>query len=170
MKAIHRTACAALMLGITIGCAGEEDATPQAAPAGGAANPVPPAPAVRPKEPANGTPSKDMTPPPPPADAKKPAEGPKMEGPKTGKAEAPAAKLSDEELAGIKELPAAEQEAAIKQVSCPVSSHHLGGMGKPVKVTAEGRTFYLCCEDCQEGVTKDPKGIIAKLDAQTAKK
>ena len=113
-----------------------------------------------------------------PGEAKKPAEGPKMEGPKESKPEAPkeskstatAAKLSDEELAGIKELPAAEQAAAIQQVSCPVSGHHLGEMGKPVKATAEGKTFYLCCEDCQEKVKTDPKGVVAKLDAQAGKK
>ena len=57
-----------------------------------------------------------------------------------------AAKLSAEELAGIKELPQAEQDAAIAQAVCPVSTHNLGSMGKPLKVTAEGRTFYLCCD------------------------
>ena len=169
MKAIHRMAWAALMLGITIGCAGEENAAPPANPAmpTGGAKPAPPVP----PGPAKETPSKDMTPPPPPADTKKPAaDGPKMEGPKTGKAEAPAAKLSDEELAEIKKLPAAEQDVAIEQAICPVSQHHLGSMEKPVKVTAEGRTFYLCCDTCQDDLKADPKGIIAKLDAQAAKK
>jgi hypothetical protein len=167
MKAIHRMACAALMLGIMIGCAGEENAAPPAGgptgPMGGGRPPGPP-PGV-PSEPGKAAPSKEMTPPPP--DTKKPgAEGPKMEGPKTSNAEAPAAKLSDEELAGIKELPTGEQDAAIKQISCPVSGHHLGEMGKPIRVMAEGRTFYLCCEDCEGKVKSDPKAVIAKLDAK----
>ena len=55
-----------------------------------------------------------------------------------------------DELAAIKELPAAEQDAAIAQAVCPVSTHNLGSMGKPLKVTAEGRTFYLCCESCEK--------------------
>jgi YHS domain-containing protein len=37
-------------------------------------------------------------------------------------------------------------------------------MDKPIKVTAEGRTFFLCCESCEDKVKSDPKGVIAKLD------
>jgi YHS domain-containing protein len=37
-------------------------------------------------------------------------------------------------------------------------------MGKPVKVTYDGRTFYLCCKSCEADVKADPKAIIAKLD------
>ncbi len=158
------------MLGIVIGCAGEEDATPpptSVPPTGGA---MPSPAATKSSEPAKGAPTKDMVPLTPPGDTKKPADGPKMEGPKQGKAEAPAAKLSEEELAEIKKLPAAEQEAAIKQAVCPVSTHHLGSMEKPVKVTTEGRTFYLCCEGCQEDLKADPKAVIAKLDGQAGKK
>jgi hypothetical protein len=169
MKAIYRTIWTALMLGIVIGCAGEEEAAPPSNPPQPARNNYP-GPAAKTGEPAKETPKKDMVPPTTPGDVKKPADGPKMEGPKQGKAEAPAAKLSDEELAEIKKLPAAEQEAAIKQAVCPVSTHHLGSMEMPVKVTAEGRTFYLCCADCQDGLKADPKGIIAKLDAQAGKK
>lgn len=43
-------------------------------------------------------------------------------------------------------------------------------MGKPLKVTAEGRTFYLCCENCQKDVKADPKAVIAKLDKLKAAK
>jgi hypothetical protein len=113
-----------------------------------------------------------MQPPPiSPADAKKAGESPKLEGPKsdTGKGDSAAAKLSADEVAAIKQLPAGEQEAALKQAVCPVSGHNLGSMDKPVKVSAEGRTFYLCCEDCQEKVKTDAKGVIAKLDAQAKK-
>ena len=51
-----------------------------------------------------------------------------------------------------------------------MSAHHLGSMGKPIKVTAEGRTFYLCCDDCEEKVKADPKGVIAKLDKAASAK
>jgi YHS domain-containing protein len=37
-------------------------------------------------------------------------------------------------------------------------------MGKPIKVSAEGRTFFICCEGCEEKVKSDPKAVIAKLD------
>ena len=75
-----------------------------------------------------------------------------------------AAKLTDDELAAIKQLPAAEQAVAIQQAVCPVSTEHLGSMEKPIKVTAEGRTFYLCCANCEKELKADPKAVIAKLD------
>jgi YHS domain-containing protein len=31
-------------------------------------------------------------------------------------------------------------------------------------VSAEGRTFFICCEGCEEKVKSDPKAVIAKLD------
>jgi hypothetical protein len=86
---------------------------------------------------------------------------PKIEGPK---AEADTGGLSSEQLTAIRELPADEQKLAISQKVCPVSDEPLGEMGKPVKVTAEGRTFFLCCKDCAKDVKADPKAVIAKLD------
>ena len=114
---------------------------------GGAGVKAPPAPAAKPSE------------------TKKGDESPPVEGPKADNA-APGAKgvkLTAEEIKYIKELPASDQEAAIAQAICPVSAHHLGSMEKPYKVTAEGRTFYLCCEGCNDTVKSDPKGVIAKL-------
>ena len=73
-------------------------------------------------------------------------------------------KLDDAEVAEIKKLPAAEQAAALAQAVCPVSDEHLGSMGPPYKVTVEGRTFYLCCSNCEKKVKADPKAVIAKLD------
>jgi hypothetical protein len=100
---------------------------------------------------------------------KKADETPKIEGP-ASKPEGATAKLTADDLTGIKELPKAEQDAAIAQAVCPVSAHNLGSMGKPVKVTAEGRTFYLCCDDCQEKVKADGKAVVAKLDKLKAGK
>jgi Archaeal TRASH domain len=105
------------------------------------------------------------------APASSPAEGkdssaPSLEGPKSDAAEggSKSVKLTSAEEANIKKLPAEEQPAALKQLVCPVSGEHLGSMGTPVKVSAENRTFYLCCKSCQDDVKADPKGVIAKLD------
>jgi YHS domain-containing protein len=101
------------------------------------------------------------------SDASK-SEAPKLEAPKSepSKSEPPkaaAVKLDDDEIAEIKKLPAAEQIVALKQVVCPVSDEHLGSMGMPLKVTAAGKTFYLCCKGCKKDVDADPKAVIAKL-------
>ena len=138
------------------------------------ADPAPaPAPAPAPKlsQPPSGGGSKEMTPPPSspakPDAIKTDDVAPKVEAPKTSdtaKPDAKATKLSAKEIAGIKELPAAEQDAALAQAVCPVSTHNLGSMGAPIKVTVEGRTFYLCCDDCQDGLKADPKKAIATLD------
>jgi YHS domain-containing protein len=71
--------------------------------------------------------------------------------------------LSDEEVAEIKKLPGGEAERAIQQAVCPVSGENLGSMGVPVKVMAEGQTFYLCCKSCNKDVRDDPKAVVAKL-------
>jgi len=46
-----------------------------------------------------------------------------------------------------------------------VSGENLG-MDVPIKVSAEGRDFYICCGGCKDAVEKDPKGVLAKLDAK----
>jgi hypothetical protein len=174
MNLIRKSAWMSLALGAAIGCAGEENASPPAtplntAPAVGQASPPP----TTKSEPAKGGMTADMMPPSAkpetkPVDSK--ADGPPaVEGPKTetSKSEAAGAvKLTDKELASIKKLPDEEQKQAIAQAVCPVSDHHLGSMGQPVKVTAENRTFFLCCDDCQEELKKDPKAIVAKLNTK----
>lgn len=72
-------------------------------------------------------------------------------------------KLSSEEVAEIEKLPAADKSLALKQIVCPVSEEPLGSMGTPVKVTAEGKTFFLCCKGCTKEVTNHPKDVVAKL-------
>lgn len=189
MKIPRRLFPSALALSFLVGCAGEDatnvDETPTPAPP--VSNPSSPTPAEV-KSPAEaGAPdatapekadakpdakpedkAPELTPAPEKADDKAPAEEPKksdakpsLEGPA---ADAGAAKLSAEELANIKELPADEQAAALAQAVCPVSHHKLGSMDAPIKTTAEGRTFYLCCEACQKKVKNDPKAVIAELD------
>ena len=170
MNLFRKSALTALMLGAVIGCANEQDAAPKPS---GPVTPPPgesPAPGKK-SEPAKATPFTEMLPPPSKdapktGEAGKPGDPPKLEEPKQSKSDAAPAKLSEEELAAIKELPAADQAVAIKQAVCPVSSHNLGSMDKPIKVTAEGRTFYLCCGGCEEELKANPKAVIAKLDAK----
>ena len=85
---------------------------------------------------------------PPKADtSKKSDDGPKVEGPKADNSKpGRRGSLTAKELAAIKQLPEAEQAVALKQLVCPVSGEPLGEMGKPLKVTYEGRSFYLCCK------------------------
>lgn len=41
-----------------------------------------------------------------------------------------------------------DKEAIKKQKICPVSGQALGSMGDPIKVTAKGRSIFLCCSGC----------------------
>ena len=104
---------------------------------------------------------------------KKGEDAPKLEPPSktdTAKPTGATAKLAADELAAIKELPQADQDAAIAQAVCPVSTHNLGSMGKPLKVSAEGRSFYICCDSCEDKVKTDGKEVVAKLDKMKAAK
>jgi Archaeal TRASH domain len=79
------------------------------------------------------------------------------------KAEAPV-KLSDEQIAEIKKLPADEQPIALAQKVCPVSGDPLGGeMGIPIKQTIGDKTFYLCCASCEKKVKEKPDEVLADL-------
>jgi YHS domain-containing protein len=183
MNLIRRTAWAVVMLGAVAGCSGGEETSttpggPAANPgAGGAGRPSNPPAKI---EPSKEAPSKEMLPPPsPPAEPKKAEdakkEGPALEGPKSeGKAEtkkdtAATKTLTPDEIATIKQLPEADQGPALAQAICPVSGEHLGSMDKPYKTSAEGRTFFLCCENCQKEVKSNPKAVIAKLEAAAKK-
>jgi YHS domain-containing protein len=168
MKLTWKWTCSNVLLLAMIGCnSGDESAAP--APAGGGA----PAPGVK------SDPTERKGPPPQTAPdatksdpSKKSDDAPKVEGPKADNPKSPggASSLAAKELAGIKELPEAEQAVALKQLVCPVSGDSLGEMGKPVKVTYEGRSFYLCCKSCEPEVKADPKAFIAKLDKKDDKK
>ena len=157
MDRILRTGAPALALALIVGCAAQEGEGPATVET---AKPAPGAPPVV-------APSKDEAPNPAPTPSEPAAPipsatdaAPAVEGPKAG-----TVKLTDEEIANIKKLPADEQEAALKQAVCPVSGENLG-MDVPIKVSAEGRDFYICCGGCKDAVEKDPKGVLAKLDAK----
>jgi YHS domain-containing protein len=171
MEKSHRLWVLALVLGIG-GCSGEESGSPAAGTAG-AGGPAKPAvnqvdtsggQAASGPAAATGT-GTNAAPAPSKGDSKK-ADAPSLEGPKTDAShdDGKPVKLTDAEIAKIKTLPAAEQDLALKQAVCPVSGDHLGNMGAPFKIVAEGRTFYLCCKSCEDDVKADPKAVIAKLD------
>jgi hypothetical protein len=175
MKLTWKWTSANLLLLAMIGCNGGDEPTdspPAVGPSADATNVMKP---VKPATPKSETAKGEMPLESAPAtktesksdEAKKSDEGPKVEGPK---AESGASSPTAKELAAIKELPEAEQAVALKQVTCPVSDEPLGAMGKPLKVTYDGRSFYLCCKSCEPEVKADPKAIIAKLDKKADKK
>jgi hypothetical protein len=178
MSIIPKSVGSLLILGALAGCAGDDGAAPEpnTQPSAGQvpSRSISAPPNVKVAEesakPGDGKlePAKPSTNP-TLAAAKKADDAPIVEGPNSKPAGA-AAKLSADDLAGIKELPQAEQDAAIAQVVCPVSTHNLGSMGKPLKVSAEGRTFYICCDSCEEKVKSDGKAVVAKLDKLKAAK
>jgi hypothetical protein len=174
MKLTWKWTSANLLLLAIIGCNGGEQpaAPPAVGPDPAAINVMKPTKPTTPKSetakgemPLEGARAATKTE--PKADAsKKSDEGPKIEGPKDDNAKATdgASSPNAEELAAIKQLPEDEQKVALKQGTCPVSDEPLGAMGKPLRVTYEGRSFYLCCKSCEPKVKADPKAIIAKLD------
>ena len=149
-------ALAALVCGCSEEPAAPTTGSPTPAPA--VVAPIPPATPADKVEAPTSTPAAEPT-----IEAPKVEPATKDDAPKTAAA---AFKFSDEELAAIKKLPADEQAVALKQMICPVGEDHLGAMGKPYKVTALGKTFYLCCEGCVKELEKDPKAVVAKLDAK----
>jgi Cu(I)/Ag(I) efflux system membrane fusion protein len=100
--------------------------------------------------------------------ASTPAAGPdskaaaKTAAPDAAAPDAAAAK-SDAPSEGLAGLSEADRALAVAQRVCPVSGELLGSMGKPFKVTVKGRTFFLCCDGCQEELNKDPDKFLAKL-------
>lgn len=78
---------------------------------------------------------------------------------------------TDEVAAAMAELPEAERAVALAQKYCPVAAmgedahdSPLGSMGKPFKVTLDGKDVYLCCEGCKEAAEKDPAATLAKVE------
>ena len=63
----------------------------------------------------------------------------------------------------LAKLSPADRELAEKQETCPVSGEALGAMGKPYKVTVQGREVFLCCQGCEAEIKKNPEKYLAKL-------
>jgi hypothetical protein len=99
----------------------------------------------------------------PPDTAPAPKDQPKGDASKAAPAKEA---LSADEIEEINKLPADERALALKQVICPSSGEHLGAMGVPLKVTAEGQTIFVCCKSCVKEVQANPKEMLDKLKAK----
>ena len=64
------------------------------------------------------------------------------------------------EMEGVALLPASQQEAAVRQRTCPVTKQPLGSMGKPIQVRVAGRSVYVCCEGCVSRLKNDPQKYL----------
>lgn len=89
----------------------------------------------------------------------------------TGSMERPKAdyaKLEEEHRKEIEkamaQLSPEDRVKAEAQKVCLVAEGELGGMGKPYKMTVQGRDIFLCCEHCKEKVENDPEKYLAKLN------
>lgn len=67
-------------------------------------------------------------------------------------------------IEGLSQLEEADRTAALALKTCPVSGKALGEMGKPLKVTVEGRDVFLCCPGCEEKLRANPQEYFSKLD------
>ncbi len=61
------------------------------------------------------------------------------------------------------ELSPEDRALAEKQKTCPVSGDPLGSMGKPYKVTIQGRDILLCCLGCKAQIEENPEQYLANL-------
>ena len=63
--------------------------------------------------------------------------------------------------AGLSLLNPADKNAAEIQKFCAVQqSIRLGSMGKPVKITINGKDVFLCCEGCRKAAMNDPEKTL----------
>jgi hypothetical protein len=186
MISIRKAWWATLLLTAFVGCTNEEPAgenpppTPPSTPEATAPAATPPAAEKAPEGGMSSDMNKGEPAKPeglPPTDVAPKEEAPKEEA-KELKLDAPAvtppakeekkeaaatSPLTAEELAELASLSAADKDLALKQVVCPVSGENLGSMGVPLKVSAEGKTFLICCKGCNADVKENPKEVVAKL-------
>jgi hypothetical protein len=58
-----------------------------------------------------------------------------------------------------------DRKLALAQKVCPVTAEPLGSMGPPLKVTVDGKSFFICCEGCREEAEKNFAEHLAKVQA-----
>lgn len=63
-------------------------------------------------------------------------------------------------MEGIAQLTTADQIAALRQQTCPVTQEPLGSMGKPIRVTFGGQSVFVCCEGCVTAVKRSPEKYL----------
>jgi YHS domain-containing protein len=71
--------------------------------------------------------------------------------------------LTADQVEAFASLSPAEREAVIAQRICPVTEEGLGTMGPPLPVEIGGKTYYVCCEGCVDGLKEDPEKYLAKI-------
>lgn len=71
--------------------------------------------------------------------------------------------LDEDVVTALTKLSDGERTAALAQRTCPVTDKPLGSMGKPPKVTVDGRDVFLCCEGCEEELKNDAAKYLAQL-------
>ncbi len=63
----------------------------------------------------------------------------------------------------LRELSSVDRSVAERQKICPVTGKPLGSMGTPMRVVVSGRVVFLCCDGCQDKMTREPAKYLAKL-------
>jgi YHS domain-containing protein len=71
--------------------------------------------------------------------------------------------LTADQVEAFASLSPAEREAVIAQKICPVTEEPLGSMGPPLPVEIDGKTYYVCCEGCVDGLKEDPEKHLATI-------
>jgi hypothetical protein len=95
--------------------------------------------------------------------------------PATTSTEVPAASAEvDSEIEKeLAKLSAEDRKLAMAQKVCPVTGEPLGSMGPPLKVTVDGKSFFICCEGCREEAENNFAEHLAKvqasMDSETAR-
>ena len=66
----------------------------------------------------------------------------------------------------LAQLSPEDRALAEAQKVCPVTGEPLGSMGKPEKITVEGREVFICCAGCGDMVRENPEQYLSKLDQE----
>ena len=65
--------------------------------------------------------------------------------------------------AGLAKLSPADRALAEKQKVCPVTGEPLGSMGRPEKITVQGKDLFICCKGCRDEVMNHSEKYLTKL-------
>jgi YHS domain-containing protein len=76
--------------------------------------------------------------------------------------------LSAEVAEALAAFTPVEREAVLAQKICPVTEEELGSMGPPIPVEIDGKTYYVCCEACIDGLKEEPEKYLANLPGAQA--
>ena len=59
-----------------------------------------------------------------------------------------------------------DRQLVLAQKICPVSEQPLGSMGRPLKVTVDGKTLFICCEGCRDDAEENFAEHLARFESQ----